>query len=135
MKKRRSSHNRDIIGAAQRGAGGLPRYWGTMMTDSIDLLEAVGRDASLRHLPPDELARRLKAAGASEELAGAVVERSSALLSKEFGTRVTQEPQVGFFPYREEPEAPQEAPTPEEEEGGEGTGNAKQSLPDTSKLN
>ena len=85
MKKRRSSHNRDIIGAAQRGAGGLPRYWGTMMTDSIDLLEAVGRDASLRHLPPDELARRLKAAGASEELAGAVVERSSALLSKEFG--------------------------------------------------
>jgi hypothetical protein len=105
------------------------------MTDSIDLLEAVGRDASLRRLPPDELARRLKSVGATDDLANAVIERSSALLSREFGTRVTQDPQVGYFPYREEPEAPQEVPTPEEEEGDENTGVAKQSLPGRVRIN
>jgi hypothetical protein len=80
------------------------------MSDSIDLLEAVGRDASLRRLPPDELASRLKEAGASEVLAAAASQRDSALLCAEFGTRVMGQPNLGnIAPAREQP-APLEVP-------------------------
>jgi hypothetical protein len=38
------------------------------MRDTIDLLEAIGRDARLRHASPDALAQALQAAGASAGL-------------------------------------------------------------------
>jgi len=85
------------------------------MSDSIDLLEAVGRDASLRRLPPDELARRLKAAGATEVLASAAAQRDSTLLGQEFGIRVMGKPNHGNGGYTDEP-APLHVPTPVDDE-------------------
>jgi hypothetical protein len=101
------------------------------MSDSIDLLEAVGRDASLRRLPGDELARRLKKAGASDVLASAAIQRNSAVLCEEFGVRVMGQPNSGNTPFREEP-IPLKTPFPGEEEdegeqGGEQHGSSNSS--------
>jgi hypothetical protein len=74
------------------------------MSDSIDLLEAVGRDASLRRLPPDELAARLLAAGGSDALAEAAATRDAHPLADEFGTRMMQTVHAGQGPYRENEE-------------------------------
>ncbi|HEY4092109.1 MAG TPA: hypothetical protein VGN46_11380 [Luteibacter sp.] len=88
------------------------------MSDSIDLLEAVGRDASLRRLPPDELARRLKEAGASDVLANAAGQRDSAVLCEEFGVRFMGAPNHGNGSYTDVP-PPLSVPAPgdDEEEG------------------
>lgn len=103
------------------------------MSDSIDLLEAVGCDASLRRLSPEELARRLKDAGASDVLAAAAAQRDSAVLSAEFGIRVMGQPNSGNTPFREEPQ-PLKVPFPgETEEEGE-TDGEQQSLPASAKV-
>ncbi|QDE38258.1 hypothetical protein FIV34_03095 [Luteibacter pinisoli] len=103
------------------------------MSDSIDLLEAVGRDASLRRLPPDELARRLKEAGASDVLASAAVQQDSAVLCEEFGARFMGQPNSGNLPFRDEPQ-PFKVPSPgETEEEGEQDGE-QQSLPASSQV-
>ena len=92
------------------------------MSDSIDFLEAVGRDASLRRLPPDELARRLKEIGASDVLARAAERRDGRVLSEEFGIRVMHEPNGTITPFREMP-TPLKVPSPgENEEEGEEDG-------------
>ncbi|UPG95111.1 hypothetical protein [Luteibacter aegosomatissinici] len=98
------------------------------MSDSIDLLEAVGGDASLRHLPPNELAIRLRAAGASEALACAAIQRDGGPLSKEFGTRVMQEPNSGHFPFRDAPTPPLQTPSQDEEEDADGSDGGQQAL-------
>jgi hypothetical protein len=74
------------------------------MSDSIDLLEAVGRDASLRRLPPDELAQRLKAAGASAVLASAAEQRDGSVLCAEFGSRVLVGPNHGNDSFHDNPD-------------------------------
>ncbi|UPG90884.1 hypothetical protein L2Y96_03660 [Luteibacter aegosomaticola] len=99
------------------------------MSDSIDFLEAIGRDASLRRLRPDELARRLKEAGASDVLARAAEARDSNLLCEEFGVRVMYHPNGTDSPFREAPK-PLKVPSPGEDQDDEGEDDApQQSLP------
>lgn len=75
------------------------------MTDTMDWLEAIGQDATLRHASADELNATLEAAEASEALMAAVASGDSGWLSQELGKRVmhvTQSSQT--FPEGDEPE-------------------------------
>lgn len=74
------------------------------MSDTIDLLEAIGRDASLRHASAAELAPMLERARASEALKSAVAAGDSSLLSGEFGHLPNQAPQITHVPGHEEDE-------------------------------
>jgi len=65
------------------------------MTDTIELLEAIGSDASLRYAQADELQAVLEQAQASIELKTAVSLGDQAPLRDEFGLhRVEQIPQI-----------------------------------------
>ncbi|WP_267220908.1 hypothetical protein [Dyella silvae] len=67
------------------------------MADTIELLEAIGRDASLRHATADALAAVLERAKASHALTAAAATGDSAHLKKEFDYRldhVTQSSQT-----------------------------------------
>lgn len=55
------------------------------MTDTIELLEAIGRDASLRHASADELMSVLERAQASAALKATVAQGDGTRLSREFG--------------------------------------------------
>lgn len=55
------------------------------MRDTIDLLEAIGRDATLRRASPEELATLLEAADASTGLRELAATGDSAMLTKELG--------------------------------------------------
>lgn len=55
------------------------------MSDTIELLEAIGRNAALRHATAAELAGVLEQAGASEAIKAAVTSGDASLLSGEFG--------------------------------------------------
>lgn len=57
------------------------------MRDTIDLLEAIGHDASLRHASAEELAQVLENAGASEGLRQSVASGDAAALIRELGLR------------------------------------------------
>jgi len=72
------------------------------MTDTIDLLEAIGRDASLRHASTEELTNILEQAQASEALTSAVASGDSSWLSMELGNKPNQAPQVTQAPARED---------------------------------
>ena len=75
------------------------------MTDTMDLLEAIGQDASLRYASSEALSDVLASADASEALRAAVASGDSAWLAQEFGTAFmhsSQTSQTGF----EEEEAP-----------------------------
>ncbi|MBP1474480.1 hypothetical protein J7I44_09210 [Frateuria sp. MAH-13] len=80
------------------------------MTDTIELLEAIGRDASLRHAPGEELAQRLDGAQASAALVAAAASGDSSVLSVEFGQLPNQVPQVNQMPAREDDEPMEEEP-------------------------
>lgn len=98
------------------------------MSDSIDFLEAIGRDASLRRLAPELLAQRLKEVGASDVLANATVQRDSRLLAEEFGIRVMHAPNGTITPFRETP-VPLKVPSPEEDKEEGNDDDEQQSLP------
>lgn len=55
------------------------------MRDTVELLEAIGRDASLRHASPDVLAQALEAAGASPGLRELVGSGDATALTEELG--------------------------------------------------
>lgn len=55
------------------------------MNDTIDLLEAIGRDAALRHATPDVLAQMLEAQDASEGLQQYAANGDSTKLAAELG--------------------------------------------------
>lgn len=78
------------------------------MSDTIELLEAIGRDATLRHATADELACVLAQAQASEALVAAVAQGDSALLSAELGHKPLQPPQITQAPAREDDEEQEE---------------------------
>ncbi|WP_266168606.1 hypothetical protein [Dyella subtropica] len=80
------------------------------MSDTIDLLEAIGRDASLRYASPGELTELLEKAQASEALTDAVASGDSSRLSAEFGHLDNEPPQSGQTPGFEEDEEEEEAP-------------------------
>lgn len=74
------------------------------MSDTIELLEAIGRNATLRHASADELAPILEQAKASAALKSAVAAGNSAPLSEEFGHKPNQVPQITNAPGHEEEE-------------------------------
>lgn len=86
------------------------------MTDTLDLLETIGRDASLRHASAEELTAVLEQAQASEALTNAVLSGDSARLSKELESPPCLPPQIIQSPGHEEEEPeedePLDAPTP-----------------------
>jgi enoyl-CoA hydratase/carnithine racemase len=81
------------------------------MTDTLELLESIGQDATLRHASVDELTNILEQAQASEALKAAVASGNSAALFAEFGQPAYLSTQTIQTPGREDEE---------EEEEGEG---------------
>jgi hypothetical protein len=57
------------------------------MSNTIELLETIGKDASLRHAPENELAKTLAGMDASEELQRAVASGDRLPLEEELGRR------------------------------------------------
>lgn len=78
------------------------------MSDTIELLEAIGRDASLRHASSDELTRVLQDAKASDVLRTAVSLGDSTVLAAEFGQNTNQQPQASQTPGYDEDKPDQE---------------------------
>jgi hypothetical protein len=58
---------------------------GKHMSDTIDLLETIGKNAHLRHASADALADTLEQEDASDALKAAVIAGDSGLLAAEFG--------------------------------------------------
>ena len=74
------------------------------MSDTIELLEAIGQDASLRFAPSEELVRALEDASASEALRTAAATGDRGTLTEELGPRPNQPPQIINAPGHEEDE-------------------------------
>jgi len=92
------------------------------MSDTIELLEAIGRDASLRHASSEELTSALLQSQASEALTAAVASGDSSLLAGELGHKPMYLPQVIQSPGYEEDETdeddvntPKNPPVPDDE--------------------
>lgn len=86
------------------------------MTDTIDLLEAIGSDASLRHAPAGELASALEEAKASTALMSAVTTGDSSMLAAEFGSQVNLATESTQSPaHEEEEEEDGEEPVPDDD--------------------
>ena len=74
------------------------------MPDTIDLLEAIGRDASLRHISAEDLANLLRQVQASEALTKTVVSGDRSWLSEEFGSILMHTTHISQFPGHEDDE-------------------------------
>lgn len=81
------------------------------MHDTIDMLEAIGQDASLRYADGETLAADTALDSASEALRTAVLRGNPAVLLAELGAQPMQAVQVTQMPRREE--------DPDQEEGDE----------------
>ena len=86
------------------------------MTDTIELLERIGGNASLRYAPAEELAGVLEQERASEALTFAVAHGDSSLLCAALGGSPNVAPQIIQAPGFEDDEQ-----EPEEEEGQVGS--------------
>jgi len=64
------------------------------MLDTIEMLEAIGSDASLRYASTVELANVLEQATAAEALTAAVVSGDTSHLTREFGATANLVPQA-----------------------------------------
>ena len=91
---------------------------GNPMKDTIEMLEAIGRDASLRHASTEQLGKVLEASEASAALATAVASGDSSRLSAEFGHREMHMPQVSQVPGHEEEEEGDSEPAENDSEVG-----------------
>jgi hypothetical protein len=75
------------------------------MTDTIELLETIGRDASLRHASTEELTGMLEQAQASGALKAAAATGDRMQLSAELGSKPLVPPQSTLGPaHEDEPE-------------------------------
>lgn len=84
------------------------------MPDTIELLEAIGRDASLRHISAEDLANLLRQVQASEALTKTVVSGDRSWLSEEFGSILMHTTHISQFPGHEDDE-----PDDDDGDGGE----------------
>lgn len=84
------------------------------MTDTIDLLDSIGRDASLRHASAEYLTSMLEGAHASAALTAAAVQGDRLPLLAEFGQKLNEVPQTTQSPAHEEEEESEEDQEPEE---------------------
>jgi hypothetical protein len=82
------------------------------MSDTLELLEAIGRDASLRHASSEELSGILRQAKASEALTAAVSSGDRAHLATEFGQNANYQPQSTQSPAHEEEDGADESDAP-----------------------
>lgn len=83
------------------------------MYDTIDMLEAIGQDASLRYANREALAADTSLGSTSEALKTAILRGNRAALLAELGVQPMQAVQVTQMPQREE--------DPDREEGDEPT--------------
>ncbi|HWU76572.1 MAG TPA: hypothetical protein VN043_08705 [Rhodanobacter sp.] len=74
------------------------------MSDTIELLEAIGRDASLRHASTAELTHALGQMHASAALTAAVASGDRMRLSEELGDKPMEPPQITQIPGHEDDE-------------------------------
>jgi len=74
------------------------------MSDTIELLEAIGSNASLRHASPEALAGVLRQSQASDGLTAAVASGDSSHLADELGHKPMYLPQVSQVPGHEDDE-------------------------------
>lgn len=95
------------------------------MTDTIELLEAIGSDASLRYARADELKSVLEQVQASAELTAAVTARDSAPLRVELGIQQVPQSVQTHAPGHEDdeedvpqPGAPQPGQAPSQSRSG-----------------
>lgn len=70
-----------------------------IMTSTIELLETIGRDASLRHASGSALEQTLDDMGASEGLKSAAISGESERLNKELGPKPHEAIQVNHNPH------------------------------------
>lgn len=84
------------------------------MHDTIDMLEAIGQDASLRYADGETLADHGTIETGSEALKGAILRGSRADLLVAMGLQPMQSTQISQMPRREEED-------PDQEEGDEPT--------------
>jgi len=75
---------------------------GNNMRDTIELLEAIGRDAALRDASAEELAELLAKAGATEALVKAAALGDSSHLDGEFGRITMHTTQISQTPCHED---------------------------------
>jgi hypothetical protein len=78
------------------------RETGENMSDTIELLEAIGRDATLRHASAEELAHALEHAQASEALKAAIASGDSSRLCEELGHKRMEVPHTQGPGHEEE---------------------------------
>lgn len=78
------------------------------MSDAIELLDAIGRDASLYRASPQELGKKLEQADASEGLKAAVASGDISRLFAELGQKPMYAPQISQTAHEEEEPAPAE---------------------------
>ena len=81
------------------------------MSDTIELLDAIGRDASLRHASAAELASLLERVQANTSFKAAVAADDIAGLIREFGGKATDPPPTQICPPAEEDEEQEEEET------------------------
>lgn len=84
------------------------------MTDTIDLLDTIGRDASLRHASTEYLTNMLESAHASDALTAAAVQGDRSPLFAEFGQKLNEVPQSTQSPSHEEEQESEDDQEPEE---------------------
>jgi len=86
------------------------------MANTIELLEAIGSDASLRYAQADELKGVLEQAQASVELTEAVAQGDGAPLRKELKLQQTTQVQQTHTPGHDDDEDECDPPKPERRE-------------------
>ncbi len=72
------------------------------MSDTIDLLTAIGENAALRHASAEELGRTPEYAEASEALKAAMMSGDRSRVAAEFGIKPMRAPQITQSPGRED---------------------------------
>lgn len=72
------------------------------MSDTIELLAAIGRNAALRYASTDKLSEALAHEKASVALMAAAASGDSSWLSEELGPKPTQAPQITQAPCHED---------------------------------
>lgn len=91
------------------------------MSNTIDLLNNVGSDASLRHAKPEDLVASLAQMQASEELKHAAMSGNKSHLAQELGSKVNMAVESAHNPVQTRtPDEQDDDPDDEQSTGGDG---------------
>jgi hypothetical protein len=89
------------------------------MVDTIELLETIGRDASLRHASAEELTGMLEQVQASDALKAAAASGDRMRLSEELGNKPLAPPQTTLGPAHEDEPQQDEDDEPQQDDDDE----------------